>query len=85
MDYFIAHFPRENERAIFKKDDDDAMWLSWNNEWTLDKWKAIRFYHEDSAVWALISIRRWWEIDTTLTRESESEGVKEKTSWSELS
>ena len=48
-DYMIAHYPRDNERAIMRTSEDDAQYLSSNNEWTREKKRAKRFYHRDSA------------------------------------
>lgn len=78
MDYKIAHFPRENERALFKTDWEDALWLRWDNSWTPNKSSARRFLHEDSAVWCLITIRQVWEPEVYVPE-------KEKQSWGELS
>lgn len=85
MEYKIAHFSKENERAIFKREDDTDRWLCRDNSWSENSKHARRFLHEDTAVSALITIRRGWEIDITSTRKSELGEHKEKELWSELS
>lgn len=53
--------------------------------YTLNKTYAKTFYNEDDAKDALVVVRRKWDkIPTTFIRKSESEGIKEKRSWSEL-
>ena len=58
------------------------------NTYTLNKDFARTFYHLDDAISALqiAKAREWKEKETpiTSTKKSESEEVREKTSWSEL-
>ena len=66
-----------------------SLWFLWaENKWVLNKDYAKVFYHREDAESALILIKikdRWEEeTPTTSTRKSESEGRKEKKSWSEL-
>jgi hypothetical protein len=42
----IAHYPRENERAIMRVNEDSVQWLTRNEEWTREQKRAKRFYHE---------------------------------------
>ena len=60
-DYFIAHYPKDNERAIMRVSEDDAEYLSSKNEWTREKKRAKRFYHKDSAEWALVLCKIKWK------------------------
>ena len=55
--------------------------------YTLNRDFARTFYHLDDAISALTIAKAKWEKETstTPTKKSESEGVREKTSWSELS
>lgn len=78
MDYKIAHFPRENERALFKTDGETALWLQPNNSRLPNKSSARRFLHEDSAVWCLITIRQMGEPEVYQPKA-------EKQSWGEFS
>ena len=78
MDYFIAHFPRENERALFKTDGENKLWLRPDNSWSRDERWARRFLHEDSAVWCLITIRQMGEPEVYQPKA-------EKQSWGEYS
>lgn len=79
MDYNIAHFPRENERALFKTDGETALWLQPNNSRLPNKSSARRFLHEDSAVWCLLTIRMCWEPAPYIQST-----VEEKKTWGEL-
>ena len=46
---------------------------------------AKTFFHKEDATSALVLAKMKWEkTDTTSTKKSESEGGKEKKSWSEL-
>jgi hypothetical protein len=62
-------------------------WLQ-RNSYTLHRDFARTFYHLDDAVSALsvekMRCLKEKETPTTSTKKSESEGHKEKTSWSEL-
>lgn len=57
-----------------------------NGTYTLNRDYAKTFYHLDDAIGALIWERIKWknETPTTSTKKSESEGNKEKRSWSEF-
>lgn len=50
-EYFIAHWNKENERAIFRKDEDEEITqrLSSNMVWSRDKWYARKFLHKQDA------------------------------------
>lgn len=82
-EYKIAHYNKDNERAIFRE-------LEWIREWLwygMRRWKeedAKRYWHESDSVSALITIRLWWIQDALLQEKKESEEKSEKTSWSEL-
>jgi hypothetical protein len=78
-DYFIMHYPKDNERAIMRTNEDDAQYLSSNNEWTREKKRAKRFYHRDSAEWALVLCKIKWLKEEELQRPE-----VEKQSWDEL-
>ena len=55
--------------------------------YTLNKGFAKTFYHLSNAISALVLARIKWRkeiMPTISTKKSESEGHKEKTSWSEL-
>jgi hypothetical protein len=86
-EYFIAHWKQENERAIFRKDEDGdiVQWLSWELVWTKEKRYAKRFLHEQDAVSSLSIIKSKWDlkteeeyIDEVITEK------KKKMSWWEL-
>lgn len=56
-----------------------------NGTYTLNRDYAKTFYHLDDAISALIGERiKWKKTAITSTKKSESEGVKEKRSWSEF-
>lgn len=57
-----------------------------NDTYTPHRQHARTFYNLDSAISALIISKCRWkkETSTTSTKKSESEGRKEKTSWSEF-
>lgn len=50
----IAHYPKSREYAIMRVSEDDAQWLSSKDKWTREQKRAKRFYHKDSAEWALV-------------------------------
>ena len=77
-DYMIAHYPRENERAIMRVNEDSVQWLTRNEEWTREQKRAKRFYHEADVKWALILARR------KCLKEEELHRKVEKQSWGEL-
>ena len=62
-EYKIAHYPKENERAIFREDEIDTWWLTADKKRTREKKYAKRFLHEDEAVWALVTIKMTWELE----------------------
>jgi hypothetical protein len=81
-DYMIAHYPKFNEWGIMRVDEDwwDIWRLDSNEEWTRDKKSAKRFYHQETAEWALALCRM------RCLKEKELERPKEiKQSWGELS
>ena len=77
---------------IYKKLDKNGfmhLWFLWPEfRWILNKNHAKTFYNKEDAESALIlsKIKDRWEKETptTFTRKSESEGIREKKSWSEL-
>ena len=77
--YKIAHFPVDNERALFKADGDNKLWLCPDNSWSKDERLARRFIREDSAVWCLLTIRMCWEPTPYIQST-----VEEKKTWGEL-
>lgn len=79
-DYFIAHYPKDNERAIMRIDEDHKQWLNSKNEWTREERRAKRFFHRDSAEGALILAKRKCLKEEELYRPE-----VEKQSWDELS
>lgn len=53
--------------------------------YTLNKWFAKTYYHMGEATSALVTARIQWRKTPTISiKKSESEGIKEKKSWSEL-
>lgn len=80
-DYMIAHYPKENERAIMRVSEDDVQRLSAKDEWTREKKRARRFFHQDTAEWALVlaRMRKWLKI------EEPERPKQEKQSWDEFS
>ena len=84
-EYKIAHFPKENERAIFRKFEWMEQWLRPWMVWSKDKRNAKRFLREQDATSVLIFIRTQWELKTEEEYiEEKIEEQKEKRSWSEL-
>ena len=64
---------------------EEKEWLQ-KTTYTLNRSHARTFYKLDDAMGALVYERMRWkkETPTTFTKKSESEEVREKTSWSEL-
>lgn len=60
-EYKIAHFPRENERAIMRVNEDDVWWLAPEKVWTKKKERAKRYFHESEAIsnLAIIKMSKW--------------------------
>lgn len=85
-EYKIAHFHRENERAIFRKYEDMVQWLSSQMVRTAKKQRAMRFLHEQDCVSALSVIKMSkWELKTEEEYIEEKIGeTKEKKSWSDF-
>ncbi len=84
-DYKIAHFKKENERAIFRTCDWMEQWLRPWMVWSKDKSMAKRFLHEQDATSVLIFIRTQWELKTEEQYiEEKIEEQKEKKSWSDF-
>lgn len=81
-DYMIAHFPKENERAIMRVNEDETWWLASGKVWTKHKERAKRFYHESDAAWALVGVRmsKWWYEEEKPYRPNDV-----AQSWGELS
>lgn len=80
----IVHYKRENEWAIRRKTEDEEQRLSYDGAWFVWTYKeewAKRFFHEDTAVQALMVIKTRWDIKEELPRRP----IQEKQSWSELS
>ena len=70
-----------------KKEEGWMIRLEWlqNGTYTLNRDYAKTFYHLNDAESALVIARfRWEKTPTTSTKKSESEGIKEKRSWSEF-
>lgn len=71
-----------------KKEENGIMTMEWlQKDWYTPNLEHARiFYHMNDAMSALVLARRSWakETPTTSTKESETEGEREKRSWSEL-
>lgn len=71
-----------------KKEENGIMAMEWlQKDWYTPNLEHARiFYHMNDAMSALVLARRSWakETPTTSTKESETEGEREKRSWSEL-
>lgn len=81
----IAHYPKSREYAIMRVSEDDAQWLSSKNEWTKEQKRAKRFYHKDSAEWALILAKIQWKRekeDSTSKDQVVSTDNSRKRCWS---
>lgn len=85
-EYKIAHYPKENERAIFRESWDTKQWLSSNKIWTKNERWAWRYLHESDCVSALsiIKFSKWLKTEEEYIEEKKEEG-KIKQSWGELS
>ena len=85
-DYKIAHYLKENERAIFRESWDTKQWLSSNKIWTKNERWAWRYLHEQDCVSALsiIKFSKWLKTEEEYIHEKiEEEKIKQ--SWGELS
>lgn len=83
-EYKIAHYKKENERAIFREKEWVRWWLCYDNWWGKER-EAKRYLHESDCISAFISIRKKWGIeDTSKQGKKGCEEKLEKTSWSEL-
>ena len=71
-EYKIWHYPRENERIIYRTDGDTAQYFTSQKLWASDKKQAKRFLHQQEAVSALVIIKRSWDLKT------EEEYIEEK-------
>ena len=71
-----------------RKEEDWLIYLEWlqRGTYTLNRKFARTFYNLDDAISNLVIARSRWEKETPTTsiKKSESEGRREKTSWSEL-
>lgn len=71
-----------------KKEENGIMTMEWlQKDWYTPNLEHARiFYHMNDAMSALVLARRSWakETLTTSTKKSETEGEREKKSWSEL-
>lgn len=75
-----------------KKEENGIMVMEWlQKDWYTPNLENARvFYHINDAMSALVLARRSWaketpqKTSTTSTKESETEGGREKKSWSEL-
>ena len=56
-EYKINHYSKENERVIIKENDNETRYLSPEQIRTRKKKRAKKFFHEEDAVSAFISIR----------------------------
>lgn len=85
MEPKIVHYPKENERAIKMDRGEEAWWLGlkdWKRMWTYKEQWAYRFFHEDSAVSALVIVKhKKWE----LKEEKPFRPEQPKQSWGEFS
>lgn len=81
--YEIVHFLKDNEWSIRRTNNEEEWWLSkdgGNPVWTHKKEWARRFFHEETAIQALMIVKtKWKEI------KEEQQYKQEKQSWSELS
>lgn len=85
-DYKINHYSKDNERMIIRKNDNEIRYLSPEQIWTRKKERAKKFFHEEDAISAFISIRTKWEhlkneIEFT---EERMKKLKEKRTRAEL-
>lgn len=78
-DYMIAHYPKFNEWAILRANEDEVQWLNSNEQWTTEKRWAKRFYHKWTVEWALVLCRIKWLKEEEIYRPKEI-----KQSWGEL-
>lgn len=85
-DYRIAHFSKENERAIFREEWDTKQWLTADRIRTKNPSLAGRYLHEQDCVSALsiIKFSKWLKTEEEYIQEKIEEG-KIKQSWGELS
>lgn len=71
-----------------KKEENGIMAMEWlQKDWYTPNLEHARiFYHMNDAMSALVIAKIQWakETPTTSTKESETEGEREKKSWSEL-
>lgn len=71
-----------------KKEENGIMAMEWlQKDWYTPNLEHARiFYHMNDAMSALViqKIKDKWKTPTTSTKESETEGGREKKSWSEL-
>lgn len=84
-DYKIAHFPKENERAIFRKFEWMEQWLTREMVWTSNKKLARRFLHKQDCESALsiVKFSKWLKTEEEYIEEKIEE-QKEKRSWSDF-
>lgn len=84
----MKHFITKSELwyKIFRESEDGVKERLQNDTYTLNGNFARVFYHLNDAESALVIANIKWKkgTHTTFTRKSESEGIKEKKSWSEL-
>lgn len=85
-EYKIAHFPRENERAIFREFENMKQWLNTDMVRTSNKKLAMRFLHEQDVLSALsiVKTKKWGLKTEEQYIEEKIEEQKEKRSWSEF-
>mgnify|MGYP007069870160 CR=1 FL=1 len=85
-EYKIAHYPKENERAVYREDWDTKQWLSPQYVWTKNEKLARRYLRESDCISAFISARmdKWIKTEEEYAQERIEEG-KTKQSWDELS
>lgn len=89
-EYFIAHWKTDNERSIFRKDEDGdiVQWLSPNMVWSKEKRYAKRFLHKQDveSVLTIVKMKKC-ELKTEeqyIDEIIEKEKSREKHTWSEL-
>ena len=84
-EYKIACYPRENERAIFRENEEKTEWLTAQQTWTREKSHAMRFLHKKDCESALsiIKFKKCLKTEEEYIEEKRIE-KRVKQSWDEL-
>lgn len=86
--YYITRCDLGYNIYRYKEEENWTVRMEWlmNNWYTMNKNYAKVFYNESDVESAFTIARAKWEKETHTisTRKSESEGIREKKSWSEL-